>query len=67
MKHVGTRIIEEHRIENHLLRQALTKAGVQLPPGLEKPSPSKDEEVLTKSEEAKLKEYYAMRQQQEAA
>jgi hypothetical protein len=63
MKHVGTRIIEEHRLENALLRQSLKQAGVKLPEVLSKPdSPEVEGPELTKSEEAKLKEYYAMRQ-----
>lgn len=64
MKHVGTRIIEEHRLENALLRQSLKQAGVKLPEVLNKHDSTENEEgpELTKSEEAKLKEYYALRQ-----
>ena len=61
MKHVGSRIIDEHRRENALLKQILKQAGVKIPAELDKPD--SPEEELTKSEEAKLKEYYALRQQ----
>ena len=61
MKHVGSKIIDEHRRENALLKNVLKEAGIHIPGAT---SDSKDDrsEELTKSEEQKLKEYYAMRQ-----
>lgn len=64
LRHVGGRIIEERtksfQMENHLLKEALAKNNIQVPQVPQHPDES--EEKLTKSEEMKLQQYYAMKQ-----
>jgi len=59
LRHVGGKIIEErvagYKHENALLKQALDKNKIAIP---RVPEAQDSDEKLTKSEEAKLQEYY---------